>query len=69
MARKTPDYQMRALKKYQAKFKEMRFRVLPEDQEAIIAHAKRVGDKSTSAFIIRAIKQTMERDLSDSTDK
>ena len=42
----------------------VRFRVLPEDQEMIIAHAKAMGDKSTSAFLIRAVKETIERDLS-----
>ena len=63
MAKKTPDYQLRAVKKYQERFREIRFRVLPEEQEAIIAHAKAMGDKSTSAFLIRAVKETMERDL------
>lgn len=62
MANKTPDYQIRAVKKYQEKFREIRFRVLPEEQEAIIAHAKAVGDKSTSAFLTRAVRETMERD-------
>lgn len=62
MAEKTPEYQLRAAKKYHAKFREMRFRVLPEEQELIIAHAKEAGDKSTSAFIIRAIREAMERD-------
>lgn len=62
MANKTPDYQIKAVKKYQDKFKEIRFRVLPEEQEAIIAHAKAAGDKSTSAFLIRAVRETMERD-------
>jgi uncharacterized protein (DUF1778 family) len=64
MPNKTPDYQIKAVKKYQEKFKEIRFRVLPEDQEMIIAHAKAMGDKSTSAFLIRAVKETIERDLS-----
>lgn len=62
MANKTPDYQIRAVKKYQEKFREIRFRVLPEEQEAIIAHAKAAGDKSTSAFLTRAVRETMERD-------
>ena len=63
MANKTPDYQIRAVKKYQEKFREIRFRVLPEEQEAIIAHAKAAGDKSTSAFLTRAVRETMARDL------
>ena len=62
MAKKTPDYQLRAAKKYQEKYKEIRFRVLPEEQEEIIAHAKTTGDRSTSAFLIRAVRETMERD-------
>ena len=63
MANKTPEYQIRAVKKYQEKFREIRFRVLPEEQEAIIAHAKAAGDKSTSAFLTRAVRETMARDL------
>lgn len=62
MAPKTPEYQLRAIKKYQEKFREIRIRVLPEEQDAIISHAKKAGDKSTSAFVIRAIHETMERD-------
>ena len=63
MANKTPDYQIRAVKKYQEKFREIRFRVLPEEQETIIEHAKAMGDKSTSAFLMRAVRETMKRDL------
>ena len=62
MANKTPENQLRAIKKYHAKFREMRFRVVPEEQEAIVSHAAMAGDRSTSAFIIRAIHETMERD-------
>lgn len=62
MANKTPDYQIRAVKKYQEKFREIRFRVRPDEYESIIAHAKAEGDKSTSAFLIRAVRETMERD-------
>jgi len=58
----TPEYIRRAVKKYQAKFKELRVRVLPEEQELITAHAKKMGDASLSAFILRAIHETMERD-------
>jgi len=58
----TPEYIRRAVKKYQAKFKELKIRVLPEDQEQIVTHAKLAGDASTTAFILRAIKETMARD-------
>lgn len=58
----TPDYQRRAARKYLSKFKEIKLRTLPEEHEAITAHAKAAGDKSTVAFIMRAIEETMERD-------
>ncbi len=63
MPNKTPEYQKKAVKKYLAKFKEVKLRFLPEEHEAIVAHAKAMGDKSTAAFIARAIHETMERDL------
>ena len=63
MAGKTSDSQLRASKKYLAQFKEIRIRMLPAEHEAIITHAKAMGDKSTAAFISRAIHETMERDL------
>lgn len=63
MPNKTPDYQINAVKKYLAKFKEVKLRFLPDEHEAIVAHAKAMGDKSTVAFISRAIHETMERDL------
>lgn len=62
MAGKTPQYQIDASKKYLSKFKEIRLRVLPEEQKAIVEHAKAMGDRSTVAFISRAIHETMERD-------
>ncbi len=62
MSRKTSESQLRASKKYLAQFKEIRIRTLPEEHEAIVAHAKTMGDKSTVAFISRAIQETMERD-------
>jgi predicted HicB family RNase H-like nuclease len=51
-----------SIKKYLSQFKEIRIRVLPEEHEEIVAHAKKMGDKSTVAFISRAIHETMERD-------
>ena len=55
MPNKTPEYQINAVKKYLSKFKEVKLRFLPEE------HAT-MGDKSTVAFISRAIQETMERD-------
>lgn len=67
MPDKTPEYQKKAIKKYLSKFKEIRIRTLPDEHEAIVAHAKLMGDKSTVAFISRAIHETMERDLAERT--
>ena len=36
--------------------------VLKGEKDIITEHAKAYGDKSTNAFINRAIKETMERD-------
>ena len=66
---KKTEAQRRALKKYLSKFKEIRLRVLPDEHEAIVAHAKAMGDKSTVAFISRAIHETMERDLEKLKDQ
>ena len=63
MSNKTPEYQINAVKKYLSKFKEVKLRLLPEEHEAIVSHAKAMGDKGTVAFISRAIHETMERDL------
>ena len=62
MANNTPEYQINAVKKYLSKFKEVKVRFLPEEHEVIVAHAKAMGDRSTVAFINRAIHETMERD-------
>lgn len=58
----TPEYQKKAVKKYLSKFKEIHIRVLPERHEEIVSHAKKMGDKSTVAFVERAIRETMDRD-------
>ena len=68
MAGKTSESQLRASKKYLSQFKEIRIRTLPEEHDAIIAHAKAMGDKSTVAFISRAIHETMERDLASKNE-
>ena len=52
----------KAVRNYLSKFKEIRVRVLPERHEEIVSHAKKMGDKSTVAFVERAIQETMDRD-------
>lgn len=50
-----------ANKKYLSKFAEMRIRVMPEERDAIQNHATTMNE-SASAFIKRAIDETMARD-------
>ena len=59
---KTSESQRRASKKYLSKFKDVKVRFLPEEHEAVVAHAKTMGDRSTVSFIMRAIHEAMERD-------
>jgi ferritin len=65
---RTPENQRKAIRKYLSKFKEVKLRLLPEEHEEIVAHAKEMGDKSTVAFISRAIHETMERDRQNKGD-
>ena len=62
------EAQKRATIKWQKeKTDEVRFRV-PKGQRAVIqAHANQQGE-STTAFIKRAIKETMERDNAEKSD-
>ncbi len=56
------EAQMRATAKWQKeKTDEVRFRVPKGERAVIQAHASQQGE-STTAFIKRAIKETMERD-------
>ena len=56
------EAQMRATAKWQKeKTDEVRFRVPKGERSIIQAHAKEQGE-STTAFIKRAIRETMERD-------
>lgn len=55
------DAQKRAHKKYMERFVEIKVRMTPEDRERVQAHATNRGESST-AFIKRAIAETMERD-------
>lgn len=59
---KTPDSQLKATKKYLSKFADIKIRVIPEQRDIIQAHADAQGE-SMSAFIKRAISETMARDL------
>ena len=61
--KKTAESQLRAVKKYQEKFIDMKLRVLPEYHEKIVKHAEKYGDASTTAFLKRAIEETMANDL------
>ena len=58
---KTPKSQLEAAKRYLAKFVEIKIRVFPEYRDVIQNHADSMGE-STSAFIKRAIEETMARD-------
>ena len=51
----------RANKKYNDKFVEVKVRMLPEKKSIVKQHAASM-DESTTAFIIRAIEETMARD-------
>lgn len=50
-----------AVKKYRAKFAELKLRVSPEERDRIQSHAETVGE-STAAFLRRAVMETIERD-------
>jgi len=55
------DAKKRAHRKYMEKFVEVKVRMTPEKRTTIQAHAEKQGE-STTAFINRAIDETMERD-------
>ena len=59
--RKTPEYQLKATKKYLSQFADFKIRITPEYRTEIQQHAKAMGE-STAAFVKRAIAETMERD-------
>ena len=58
---KTSEAQLRANQKWQEKQSRMTFRMPPELRRQLDNHAAARGE-STTAFIIRAIKEQMERD-------
>ena len=55
------DAQKKAIHKYLAKFVEMKIRVSPEYHEEIKHHAEYMGESAT-AFMKRAVAETMARD-------
>lgn len=55
------EAQARASKRYLAKFAEVNVRMLPEERDTIKSHAEARGE-SVSAFIRRAIRETIARD-------
>ena len=50
--------------KWREKFEEVRFRVPKGEKILIQEHAEKNGDSSLNAFLVRAVKETMERDNS-----
>lgn len=58
---KTTDSQLKANKKYLSQFVDIKIRVTPEERLNLQNHARDMGE-SVSAFIKRAIRETMLRD-------
>lgn len=58
---KTSEASRKAVKKYHAKFDDVRVRMIPEEHEKLKAHAEAMGE-SVTAFLKRAIAETIERD-------
>ena len=57
----TSDSQIKANKKYHAKFERIYIRVPLGEKEAIEAHAEKMGE-SVNTFVQRAIAQAIEQD-------
>ena len=57
------ESQLRASKKYHAKFERVCIRVSSEEKETIEAYAEELGE-SVNSFVRRAIAETMEREKS-----
>jgi predicted HicB family RNase H-like nuclease len=66
VAQKT-EAQKRAQKAYISKFVRVEVRMEQESQAAIKAHATARGE-SVNAFIVRAIREAMERDQAQSSE-
>jgi len=65
---KTSSAQRQAVKKYLSKFVDVKIRVSAEERDLLYSHAKSVSE-SASAFIKRAIAETMERDQQERSKK
>ena len=61
---KTSAQQREYVKRYLAKFVDIKIRVTAEERDAINSHASAMGE-STSAFIKRAIRQAIAKDTLD----
>lgn len=61
MVKKTTDAQKKAHQKYMEKYVEVKVRMTPSQREALQQHAAQRHESAT-AFINRAIAETMERD-------
>lgn len=55
------ESQLRASKKYHAKFNRIYIRVSPEEKEAIETYAAEIGE-SVNTFVRRAIAETMDKE-------
>lgn len=55
------ESQLRASKKYHAKFDRIYIRVSPEEKEAIETYAAEIGE-SVNTFVRRAIAETMDKE-------
>ena len=63
----TSDSQMKANKKYHAKFERIYIRVPLGETEAIEVHAEKMNE-SVNSFVQRAIIEAIERDNMNPTD-
>lgn len=59
--KKSTEAQIRASRKYMERFVEVKVRMTPEQRTEVQSHAAKQGESAT-AFINRAIKETMTRD-------
>ena len=64
----TTDAQKRAHQKYMEQFVEVKVRMSPEQRTVVQTHASTMGESAT-AFINRAINETMARDREKAQDK
>lgn len=55
------ESQLRASKKYHAKFERVCIRVSPEEKEAIETYAEEIGE-SVNSFVRRAIAETIAKE-------